>query len=144
MKFGFAILFVTARLTGLSVVVGFTSPLVVKHQSSYAPGLVALQSSTNDDNDQTKRMQELLNEDVNDPANMKAAAEAMKNIKPEDLDRMVKEMDSMNPLQAGALKAMGMNPDMMKKTMEMMRDNPEMVSSAQKYVPILCLLFLFY
>ena len=60
------------------------------------------------------------------------AAEQMKNIKPEDLERMTKEMENMNPLQKGALKAMGMDPEMMKKTMEMMRDNPEMVESAQK------------
>ena len=70
--------------------------------------------------------------DMNDPKQMKMAAEAMKNLKPDDLDRMIKEMDNMNPLQAGALKAMGMNPEMMKKTVEMMRDNPEMISSAQR------------
>lgn len=45
---------------------------------------------------------------------------------------MLKEMDNMNPLQAGALKAMGMDPDMMKKTMKMMKDNPAMIDSAQK------------
>lgn len=38
----------------------------------------------------------------------------------------------MNPIQKNALKAMNMDPDMMKKTMEMMRDNPSMVAQAQK------------
>lgn len=77
-------------------------------------------------------MQEILSEEANNPANMKAAAAAMKNIKPEDMNRMLDEMENMNPLQKGALKAMGMDPAMMKKTMEMMRDNPKMVESAQK------------
>ena len=38
----------------------------------------------------------------------------------------------MNPIQKGALKAMNMDPDVMKKTMQMMRDNPAMVANAQK------------
>jgi len=77
-------------------------------------------------------MQEILAEEANNPTNMKAAAAAMKNIKPEDMTRMLEEMENMNPLQKGALKAMGMDPSMMKKTVEMMRDNPSMVESAQK------------
>lgn len=56
----------------------------------------------------------------------------MKNMKPEDIDKMIEEMDNMNPLQAGALKAMGMDPEMMKKTMKMMKENPSMIESAQK------------
>eukprot|EP00980_Cylindrotheca_fusiformis_P002244 scaffold517_cov119-Cylindrotheca_fusiformis.AAC.27 len=84
------------------------------------------------DDDQSKRMQEILAEEANNPTNMKAAAQAMKNIKPEDFDRMIAEMETMNPLQKGALKAMGMDPDMMKKTMEMMKENPQMIESAQK------------
>jgi hypothetical protein len=44
--------------------------------------------------------------DANNPYTI--AAEQMKNLKPEDIERMIKEMDSMNPIQAGALKAMGM------------------------------------
>lgn len=63
---------------------------------------------------------------------MAAAAAQMKNMTPEDLDKMVAEVDNMNPLQAGALKAMGMDPEMMKKTMTMMRDNPAMVENARK------------
>lgn len=77
-------------------------------------------------------MKEILAEEAGNPTNMKAAAAAMKNIKPEDMDRMLADMENMNPLQQGALKAMGMDPAMMKKTMEMMRDNPKMVESAQK------------
>ena len=61
-----------------------------------------------------------------------AAIDQMKNLKPGDIDKMLAEMDNMNPIQKSALKAMNMDPDMMKKTMEMMRDNPSMVANAQK------------
>lgn len=61
-----------------------------------------------------------------------AAIDQMKNLKPEDIDRMMEEMENMNPIQKSALKAMNMDPDMMKKTMKMMRDNPAMVANAQK------------
>jgi len=61
-----------------------------------------------------------------------AAIDQMKNLKPEDIDKMLEEMDNMNPIQKSALKAMNMDPDMMKKTMEMMRNNPSMVANAQK------------
>ena len=75
-------------------------------------------------------MRSMIKNDKNNPYNI--AAEQMKNMKPEDIDRMIKEMDNMNPLQAGALKAMGMDPEMMKKTMNMMKENPTMIESAQK------------
>jgi hypothetical protein len=61
-----------------------------------------------------------------------AAAEQMKNLKPDDIDRMIAEFDSMGPLQRSALKAMNMDPEMMKRTMVMMRDNPAMIKNAQK------------
>ena len=64
---------------------------------------------------------------------MKAASiEQMKNLKPEDIDKMLEEMENMNPIQKQAMKAMNMDPDMMKKSMEMMRDNPAMIANAQK------------
>lgn len=123
MKFRYN-LFLLPLLSGCAVK-GFT---LVPQKSSPA-GIPALQASNDD---QAKRMQEILAEEANNPRNMKAAAQAMKNIKPEDLNRMMEEMESMNPLQKGALKAMGMDPEMMKKTMEMMKDNPKMIESAQK------------
>lgn len=113
-------------LLGSYAVEGFT----LAPQRSASPGFSALKSSNDDD--QSKRMQEILAEEANNPTNMKAAAEVMKNIKPEDFDRMLKEMDTMNPIQKGALKAMGMDPEMMKKTMQMMKENPQMIESAQK------------
>jgi len=99
--------------------------------SAFSQLVSSLSSSPSDEN-QWNRAQEILAEEANNPTNMKVAAEAMKNLKPEDMNRMLEEMENMNPLQKGALKAMGMDPAMMKKTMEMMRDNPKMVESAQK------------
>jgi hypothetical protein len=90
-----------------------------------------LQSSEGDE-ERTKKLQEIIKEETSSPVGMAAAAEQMKNIKLEDLERMAKEMDNMNPIQRGALKAMGMDPERMKKSMEMMRDNPAMVESAKK------------
>merc|ERR1712194_138595 len=55
-----------------------------------------------------------------------------KNLKPGDIDNMLQEFENMNPIQKSTLKAMNMDPAMMKKTMEMMRDNPSMVAQAQK------------
>lgn len=69
---------------------------------------------------------------MTDAAAMKAAAEQMKSLKPGDLDKMVKEMEEMNPFQKSALKAIGMDPDAMMSTMKMMKDNPGMIENAQK------------
>ncbi|KAL3934043.1 MAG: hypothetical protein SGARI_003557 [Bacillariaceae sp.] len=79
-----------------------------------------------------------------------AAIEQMKNLKPEDIDKMISEMDNMGGMQKAALKAMNMDvrkselfslwadfrlmsgPDMMKKSLEMMKSNPAMIENAQK------------
>lgn len=89
-----------------------------------------------------------------------AAIEQMKNLKPEDIDKMIAEMDNMGGMQKAALKAMNMDvsqvvawcafstnmmpithhsvsihslqPDMMKKSLEMMKNNPAMIENAQK------------
>ena len=51
------------------------------------------------DDEKAKRMQEILQEEASNSNSMKAAAEQMKNLKPEDMDKMLQEMDNMNPLQ---------------------------------------------
>ena len=51
------------------------------------------------DDEKSQRMQEIFKEEASNVNSMKAAAEQMKNLKPEDMDRMLKEMDNMNPLQ---------------------------------------------
>merc|ERR1712232_1231186 len=50
----------------------------------------------------------------------------------EDMDKMISEMENMNPMQLSALIALGMDPSMIKKSMEMMCDNPSMMSNMGK------------
>jgi len=64
--------------------------------------------------------------------NMAATAKQLQNMKPEDMDKMLAELDAMNPVQASALKALGMDPEMVMKSMKMMRDNPNMMKSMGK------------
>lgn len=78
------------------------------------------------------RMKQIIQEEASDTNMMKAAAEQMKNLTPEQIDMMIRDMESMNPIQKQALKALGMDPDAMKQTMKMMKDNPQMIESAQK------------
>jgi len=103
-------------LAGLQLSHGFLSPLRIEQHCSREPSFLREKFDP-------KQYAE----------NMSAAAiDQMKNLKPEDIDKMLVEMENMNPIQKNALKAMNMDPDMMKRTMEMMRDNPSMVTNAQK------------
>ncbi|KAG7366456.1 hypothetical protein IV203_029126 [Nitzschia inconspicua] len=61
-----------------------------------------------------------------------AAIDQMKNLKPEDLEKMIAELDNMGGMQKAALKAMNMDPEMMKKSLQMMKENPAMIANAQK------------
>ena len=67
-----------------------------------------------------ERMAEIAREEASNEANMRAAAQQMKNLKPEDIEKMVEDMEK-NPFAKQALKAMGMDPEAMKKTMKMMK-----------------------
>jgi len=104
-----------AVLAGLQFCNGFLSPLRKEHSF----GKSSFLQNKFDPEEYAKSMSS-------------AAIDQMKNLKPEDIDRMLGEMENMNPIQKSALKAMNMDPDVMKKTMEMMRDNPAMVANAQK------------
>eukprot|EP00542_Grammatophora_oceanica_P010768 CAMPEP_0194044542 /NCGR_PEP_ID=MMETSP0009_2-20130614/15990_1 /TAXON_ID=210454 /ORGANISM="Grammatophora oceanica, Strain CCMP 410" /LENGTH=346 /DNA_ID=CAMNT_0038689089 /DNA_START=1 /DNA_END=1041 /DNA_ORIENTATION=+ len=48
------------------------------------------------------------------------------------MERMMNELDNMPPEQMEQLKSMGMDPSLMKKSMQVMKDNPAMMASAQK------------
>ena len=92
-----------------------------------------LKSSLSDDERQkAERMREILSEEAMDPTNMAASAEAMKNMTPQDMERIMSEMDNMSPVQRNQLKSMGMDPDLMKRSLQMMKSNPDMIKSAQK------------
>ena len=76
-----------------------------------------------------ERMKQILQEEATNPENMKATAEMMKNLKPQDIDNMLAEMDRMPAAQKEQMKAMGMNPDIMRQSIEMMKNNPDMAKS---------------
>lgn len=73
-----------------------------------------------------ERMKQIMEEEARNPENMKASANMLKNLKPEDIDGMLREMDNMPEAQKKQLEAMGMNPEMMRQSMEMMKANPAM------------------
>lgn len=73
-----------------------------------------------------ERMKQIMEEEARNPQNMKASANMLKNLKPEDIDGMLREMDNMPEAQKKQLEAMGMNPAMMRQSMEMMKANPAM------------------
>lgn len=73
-----------------------------------------------------------MEEESNNPENLKASVEMLKNLKPGDIDEMLQQMDNMPAAQRSQLEAMGMNPDLMRKTVEMMKTNPEMAKQMSK------------
>jgi hypothetical protein len=75
-----------------------------------------------------ERMKQIMDEEAKNPDNMKASANMLKNLKPEDIDGMLNEIDNMPAAQKQQLEAMGMNPDMMRQSMEMMKSNPQMAT----------------
>ena len=64
--------------------------------------------------------------------NMKESARKMQTMTSADLDSMMQEMDSMPAQQMEELKKMGMDPALMKKSMEMMKENPGMMNAVGK------------
>jgi hypothetical protein len=63
---------------------------------------------------------------------LKASAEQLKNWNPQDLDRIIDDVDNMPAEQAAQFRAMGMDPEIMKQSMQMMKDNPEMKETMAK------------
>lgn len=73
-----------------------------------------------------ERMRKIMEEEAKNPQNMKAAVNMLKNLKPGDIDAMLHEMDKMPSEQMNQLEAMGMNPEIMRRSMEMMKSmSPE-------------------
>lgn len=64
--------------------------------------------------------------------NMKESARKMQTMTSADLDSMMQEMSSMPAAQMEELKKMGMDPALMKKSMEMMKENPGMMNAVGK------------
>jgi hypothetical protein len=52
-----------------------------------------------------------------------ALGQAMKNMKDEDVERMFEQMSNMSPEEEARMRAMGVDPGMMKKSAQMMKNN---------------------
>ncbi len=81
--------------------------------------ITRLRADNNDPN--VDRMKQIIQEEASDANMMKSAAEQMKNLTPDQIDSMIRDMEQMNPIQKQALKALGMDPEAMKQTMKMMK-----------------------
>jgi len=73
-----------------------------------------------------------MEEESTNPATLAESAAAMKNMTPQDMAKLISEMENMPEAQKAQLKDMGMDPDTMLVSMNMMKDNPQMMKTAQK------------
>eukprot|EP00934_Nitzschia_sp_Nitz4_P006702 Nitzschia sp. Nitz4//scaffold220_size35126//20429//21779//NITZ4_007833-RA/size35126-processed-gene-0.18-mRNA-1//-1//CDS//3329542538//6692//frame0 len=62
---------------------------------------------------------------------MKRAAEQIAKLKPEDIDTMIQQLDSMGGMSTAAMKGMGMDVETMKQTLRLMKENPKMLENAK-------------
>jgi ribosomal protein L12E/L44/L45/RPP1/RPP2 len=76
-----------------------------------------------------ERMKGIMEQESLNAESLKASAEAMKNMKPSDIDQILAEMDNMPASQLEQLKSMGMDPAVMKSSLQMMKKNPEMMKT---------------
>ncbi|KAL3772756.1 hypothetical protein ACHAWO_004118 [Cyclotella atomus] len=74
----------------------------------------------------------IMKEESMDPATLAESAERMKSMTPEDMAILIDEMEKMPGVQKEQLKKMGMDPDTMLISMKMMKENPQMMATAQK------------
>merc|ERR1719506_3366454 len=56
----------------------------------------------------------------------------MKTLKPDQIQQMLKEVEDMSPAERERLKGMGINPDMLKMSMKVMKANPNVIKMAQE------------
>jgi hypothetical protein len=105
-------------------VVAFQVPPLAS--TSFSRGLAATPTSNGVD---MERMKSIMAEEAMNPEALKASAEAMKNMKPGDIDQILREMDNMPAAQLEQLKSLGMDPTIMKNSLQMMKQNPEMMKT---------------
>jgi len=65
---------------------------------------------------------------------MKMVNEQMKSMSDEDLQSMLMQMADMTPEQEARMRAMGVDPNIMKTSVKMMKDNPLMRKAAQAMI----------
>ncbi|KAL3911195.1 MAG: hypothetical protein SGILL_007377 [Bacillariaceae sp.] len=119
----------------MRISIPFSIALVGSSVAPLANGFVAPPTASWQSTTSALSMKGGFDQDAYAKSMSQAAIEQMKNLKPEDLDKMIAELDTMGGVQKTALKAMNMDvsgPDMMKKSLEMMKNNPAMIQNAQK------------
>ncbi|KAL3797510.1 hypothetical protein HJC23_009874 [Cyclotella cryptica] len=104
-----------------------TSPTIASHSSSRRMA-TCLHLSTPSPDD----LRRIMEEESTNPATLAESAERMKSMTPEDMTKLIAEMENMPEAQKEQLKTMGMDPDTMLISMKMMKDNPQMMATAQK------------
>jgi len=77
-------------------------------------------------------LKRIMDEESKNPESLADTAERMKNMSPADMETLIGEMENMPAAQKQQLKSMGMDPDSMLVSMKMMRENPNMMATAQK------------
>ena len=68
------------------------------------------------------------------PDQLKLVNEQVKNMGEEDMKGMLEQMANMGPAEEAALRKMGFDPGMMRKSIEMMKGNPMMLKAAQSMI----------
>lgn len=120
----------------ISALLGLLSPLSVESfvlsTQQNACRQAAVAGSSLRSTPSPEEMRKIMEEESTNPEVLSQSAAAMKNMTPQDMEKLITEMESMPPAQKDQLKAMGMDPDTMLISMKMMKDNPQMMSTAQK------------
>ena len=112
------------------------SPIRGNHAFQSAPGAftrrAAIHATPLFSTPSAEDMRRIMEEEATNPETLAASAAAMKNMTPDDMAKLITEMENMPDIQKKQLKDMGMDPDTMLVSMKMMKDNPQMMATAQK------------
>lgn len=122
---GFTSLFLSVKKIGAFTLTTTTTTPIIKKKTITTSSLFL--SSSPDGDDETRAR--IFREESLNAENLKTSSEMMKNMSEQDIENMIREMDNMPAAQLAQMKAMGMDPAIMKQTMTMIKDNPSMRKS---------------
>jgi hypothetical protein len=135
-KFLFTVMKLSITCSTILAVTLSLSPIRVNHAFQSAPSALArhaaVRATSLFSTPSAEDMRRIMEEEASDPEVLAASAAAMKNMTPDDMAKLIKEMENMPDIQKKQLKDMGMDPDTMLVSMKMMKDNPQMMATAQK------------
>lgn len=73
--------------------------------------------------------EERVSKSNDDTPDMEDMLQQMKNFQPKDIDKIVAQMEGMSEAERNYIESMGMDLNVMKSTVSMMKENPEMAKS---------------